>query len=93
MMARARPRVCAVLDSKTERNPRICAERHRHDACARLRSTQRLTTVLIVVALVVLAMAIAVGFHKRRAEGRPDLGWVTERWLAEYRADASRPSR
>ncbi len=48
--------------------------------------------MLIVVALVVLAMTIAV-VRKYRARGGPDLGWVTERWLAEYRADASRPSR
>ncbi|MBI2828479.1 MAG: hypothetical protein HYX77_04310 [Acidobacteria bacterium] len=49
--------------------------------------------MLIVVALSVLAMGIAVVLRKNLAGGRPDLGWVSERWLAEYRADASRPSR
>jgi hypothetical protein len=49
--------------------------------------------VLIVVALSVLAMSIAVVLRKNLAGSCPDLGWVSERWLAEYRADASRPSR
>lgn len=53
----------------------------------------RLTTVLIVVALSVLVMTIAAVLHKTLAGGPPDLGSVSERWLAEYRADASRPSR
>jgi hypothetical protein len=52
-----------------------------------------LTTVLIVVALSVLVMTIAAVLHKTLAGGPPDLGSVSERWLAEYRADASRPSR
>jgi hypothetical protein len=49
--------------------------------------------VLIVVALSVLALSIAAVLHKKLAGRRPDLGWVSERWLAEYRADASRPPR
>jgi hypothetical protein len=53
----------------------------------------RFTTVLIVLALIVLAVTIAVVLRRYLAGNRPDLGLVTERWLAEYRADASRPSR
>jgi hypothetical protein len=49
--------------------------------------------VLIVVALSVLVVSFAAVLHKRLAGVAPDLGWVSERWLAEYRADASRPSR
>lgn len=49
--------------------------------------------VLIVLALSVLAMTTAAVLHRRLAGGPTDLGWVSERWLAEYRADASRPSR
>lgn len=49
--------------------------------------------MLIVVALCILAMSIAAVLRKRLVGAPPDLGWVSERWLAEYRADASRPSR
>jgi len=49
--------------------------------------------VLIVVALSILAVSIAAVLHRRLIRAPPDLGWVSERWLAEYRADASRPSR
>lgn len=48
---------------------------------------------MIIVALSVLAMSLAVVFRKSFAGGHPDLGCVSERWLAEYRADASSPSR
>jgi hypothetical protein len=40
------------------------------------------------VAVVVLAIA-----RRRRAATAPDLGWVTERWLAVYRADQASDSR
>jgi len=53
----------------------------------------RFTTVLIVVALSILVVSIAAVLHRRLIRKPPDLGWVSERWLAEYRADASRPSR
>ena len=52
-----------------------------------------LTYVLIAVALGVVAVSVAALLHRRLAGAHPDLGWVSERWLAEYRADASRPSR
>jgi hypothetical protein len=49
--------------------------------------------MLIVVALSILVLSIVAVLHKRLVGAAPDLGWVSERWLAEYRADASRPSR
>jgi hypothetical protein len=50
--------------------------------------------VLVLAALAVLAFGLAAAAMMRRrlAVGEPDLGWVSERWLAEYRADATRPS-
>jgi len=50
-------------------------------------------TLFIIVTLSVLSMTIAAVLHKRMVGNQPDLGWVSERWLAEYRADASRPPR
>jgi hypothetical protein len=49
--------------------------------------------LLILFVLVVTALAVAAVFHRRLASGEPDMGTVSERWLAEYRADSSRPSR
>jgi hypothetical protein len=49
--------------------------------------------LLILFAVVVIALAVAAVFHRRLASGEPDMGTVSERWLAEYRADSSRPSR
>ena len=72
---------------------RPCAIRHRRVALWPVRYEARSTTVLIVVALIVLALTIAVALRRYRAGSSGDLGWVTERWLAEYRADSSRPSR
>lgn len=40
----------------------------------------------VVVVLIVLLM-------HRRAANRADLGWVTERWLSEYRADQAADSK
>jgi hypothetical protein len=49
--------------------------------------------VWIVIGLSVLAVAI-FGIVRRRRPGSPsDLGWVTEQWLAEHRADQSAVSR
>lgn len=58
-----------------------------------LRVTSVSTIVVLSVVLSVLATGIALLFRKHAAAGQPDFGWVSERWLAEYRADASRPSR
>jgi len=49
--------------------------------------------VLILVALTVLAIGIATLLRRHFASDEPDMGSVSERWLAEYRADSSRPSR
>jgi len=50
--------------------------------------------VLVLAALAVLTLSlVAAAVIRRRAAGEaPDLGWVSERWLAEYRADSTRPS-
>jgi hypothetical protein len=50
-------------------------------------------TLFIVVTLSVLTMGVAAVLHRRVVGNQPDLGWVSERWLAEYRADVSRPPR
>ena len=51
------------------------------------------TVVVLCIVLSVLATGIAFLRRRHVAAGQPDFGWVSERWLAEYRADASRPSR
>jgi hypothetical protein len=50
--------------------------------------------VLGLAALVVLTFClVAAAVMRRKLVGEdPDLGWVSERWLAEYRADSTRPS-
>ncbi|MSO46061.1 MAG: hypothetical protein EXQ59_04755 [Acidobacteria bacterium] len=57
------------------------------------RLDRRFIPVLTIVVLSVLATSVAFLCRKHVAAGQPDFGWVSERWLAEYRADASRPSR
>ncbi|HEX2461408.1 MAG TPA: hypothetical protein VHJ58_14785 [Vicinamibacterales bacterium] len=70
-----------------------CSERHRGAAGIPILSVQRLTVVWIIIGLSVLAVAI-LGIVGRRRPGSPsDLGWVTEQWLAEHRADQSASSR
>jgi hypothetical protein len=49
-------------------------------------------SMLVLAALVVLILSLVVVMRRRTAGGEPDLGWVSERWLAEYRADSTRPS-
>lgn len=39
--------------------------------------------------LVILVVAVI----RRRSANDSDLGWVTERWLAEYRADQAADSK
>ena len=48
--------------------------------------------VLVLAALVVLILSLVAVMRRRTAGAEPDLGWVSERWLAEYRADSTRPS-
>lgn len=92
MMTRARPCVCPVLDSIWAVPPDLC-NTVQTCRCVALTLHMRFTTVLTVIALSVLAMSIAVVVRKSLAGGGPELGCVSERWLAEHRADASRPSR
>jgi len=49
--------------------------------------------VFTIVALIAVVVVVAQLLRKARFGGRRDLGVVSERWLAEYRVDASRPSR
>jgi hypothetical protein len=49
-------------------------------------------TVLVLAALIALTVSLIAVLRRRTAGGDPDLGWVSERWLAEYRADSTRPS-
>ena len=83
----------STTDLFAELNHRICAEWHRRTGCLAITLYTRFTAVLIVVALSILAASIAAVLHRRLTGAPPDLGSVSERWLAEYRADASRPSR
>ncbi len=39
------------------------------------------------------AMVAIIGIARRRAVSESDLGWVTERWLTEYRADQAADSK
>ena len=69
-----------------------CPERHRRAAGVPILFSQRSTAVWIVIGLSVLAVAI-LGIVGRRPGSPSDLGWVTEQWLAEHRADRSASSR
>jgi hypothetical protein len=48
--------------------------------------------LLFIIAAATAAVAI-IGIAHRRAVRESDLGWVTERWLTEYRADQSADSK
>lgn len=39
------------------------------------------------------AVGIVLAIARHRAAADSDLGWVTERWLTEYRADQAADSR
>jgi hypothetical protein len=45
--------------------------------------------MMLAAGILVLIVALA----RWRAARESDLGWVTERWLAEYRADQSADSK
>ena len=51
-----------------------------------------LPAVLVLAALTALTVSLIAVLRRRAAGADPDLGWVSERWLAEYRADSTRPS-
>lgn len=40
-----------------------------------------------------IAVVVVVAAAHRRTVRESDLGWVTERWLTEYRADQSADSK
>jgi hypothetical protein len=48
--------------------------------------------VWIIIAAGVAAVVMAA-VARRRAASDSDLGWVTERWLTEYRADQAADSK
>ena len=52
----------------------------------------RSAEVLVLAAVGVFTLSLVVVLGKRSGGGEPDLGCVSERWLAEYRADSTRPS-
>lgn len=47
----------------------------------------------VIAALSVLAFSTFAFTRTRRVGGPSDLGWVTERWLAEHRANHPGESR
>ena len=65
----------------------VCAERHRQgDALGRT-----LYDVLVLAAVSVLTLTLIALLSRQTVGAQPDLGWVSERWLAEHRADSTRP--
>lgn len=67
----------------------VCAEMHRRGRAP----GGTLDDVLVLAALGSALILSFVAVMRRRTVGAdPDLGWVSERWLAEYRADSTRPS-
>lgn len=49
--------------------------------------------MLLTTALCVLALGIFAVLRRHLTGDKTELGGVSERWLAEYRTDSSRPSR
>ena len=66
----------------------VCAEQHRRGGAP----GGTLYDVLVLGALGVLVLSLVTVMRRRTVGAEPDLGWVSERWLAEYRADSTRPS-
>jgi hypothetical protein len=66
----------------------VCAEKHRRGRAP----GGTLYDVLVLAALGALILSLLAVMRRRTAGAEPDLGWVSERWLAEYRADSTRPS-
>ncbi len=67
----------------------VCAEQHRRGRAP----GGTLDDVLVLAALSVLILSLVAVVRRRTAGPDPDLGWVSERWLAEYRADPTHHSR
>jgi hypothetical protein len=68
--------------------PYVCAEKHRRGRAP----GGTLYDVLVLAALGALILSLVAVIRRRTVGADPDLGWVSERWLAEYRADSTRPS-
>jgi len=51
------------------------------------------TLLLIIIASAILAVLAIATVRERRAANSPNLGFVTERWLTEYRAEQPGDSR
>jgi hypothetical protein len=66
----------------------VCAEQYRRGGAP----GGTLDDVLVFGALGVLILSLVAVMRRRTVGADPDLGWVSERWLAEYRADSTRPS-
>lgn len=66
----------------------VCAELHRRGRTP----GGTLYDVLVLAVVGVLILSLVAVMRRRTAGADPDLGWVSERWLAEYRADSTRPS-
>ena len=60
------------------------------DAAAR--RAVRSTTCWFSPPSALLILSFVAVMRRRTAGAEPDLGWVSERWLAENRADSTRPS-
>jgi hypothetical protein len=66
----------------------LCAELHRRGRAP----GGTLYDMLVLAALAALILSLVAVMRRRTAGAEPDLGWVSERWLAEYRVDSTRPS-
>ena len=69
----------------------------RADVCAELHRRGRvpggtLYDVLVLAALGAFILSFVAVMRRRTAGAEPDLGSVSERWLAENRADSTRTS-
>lgn len=65
----------------------VCAERHRQGGAP----GRTLYDVLVLAAVAVLTVSLIAVLRRRTVGVLPDPGWVSERWLAEHRADSTRP--
>ena len=66
----------------------VCAELHRRGRAPAVRST----TCWFSPPWALLILSLVAVMRRRTAGADPDLGWVSERWLAEYRADPTHRS-
>ena len=67
----------------------VCAEQHRRGGAP---GGTLYDVLVLAAALGTLVLTLVTVMRRRTVGADPDLGWVSERWLAEYRADSTRPS-